>query len=128
MLMGVPDFVPSEVVEGKVKVLPTAFGGFAEGILNVSKVTTGKVTLARLTASGDRYSLHVVTAEALTPRSWEEAGWQPPAPQLPSLEIVPDIPVEEFAQKVLSQHYILAYGDITRELTDLCRLLGIGMY
>jgi L-fucose isomerase-like protein len=128
MLMGVPDFVPSEVVEGKVKVLPTAFGGFAEGLLNVSKVKTGRVTLSRLTAAADRYSLHMITAEALTPRSWEEAGWQPPAPQLPSLEIVPDIPVEEFAQKVLSQHYIVAYGDVTRELTDLCRLLGVGMY
>jgi len=128
MLMGVPDFVPSEVVEGNVKVLPTAFGGFAEGILNISKVKTGRVTLSRLTATGDRYSLHLVTAEAVAPRSWEEAGWQPPAPQLPSLEIVPDIPVEEFAQKVLSQHYILAYGDITRELLDLCKLLGIGIY
>ena len=128
MLMGVPDFVPSEVVEGKVKVFPTAFGGFAEGLLNVSKVKTGRITLSRLTAAGDRYSLHMITGEALEPRSWEEAGWQPPAPQLPSLEILPDIPVEEFAQKVLSQHYIVAYGDITQELTDLCRLLDIGMY
>jgi L-fucose isomerase-like protein len=128
MLMGVPDFVPSEIVEGRVTVLPTAFGGFAEGILNVSKVKTGPVTLSRLTASGDRYSLHAITANAQAPRSWEEAGWQPPAPQLPSLEIVPDIPVEAFAQKVLSQHYILAYGDITRELADLCALLGIGAY
>ncbi len=128
MLMGVPDFVPSEIVEGKVKVLPTVFGDFAEGILNISKVKTGKVTLSRLTATGDRYSLHLTTAEAVTPRWWEEAGWQPPAPQLPSLEIVPDIPVEGFAQKVLSQHYILAYGDITGELVDLCKLLGIGMY
>jgi L-fucose isomerase-like protein len=128
LLMGVPDFVPSEVVAGQVEVLPTTFGGFAEGILNISKVKTGKVTLARLTSSGDRYSLHMTTAEAVAPRSWEEAGWQPPAPQLPSLEIVPDIPVEQFAQKVLSQHYILAYGDISRELMDLCRLLGIAMY
>jgi L-fucose isomerase-like protein len=128
MLMGVPDFVPSEIVDGKVKVLPTAFGGFAEGILNISKVKTGRVTLSRLTACGDRYSLHMITAEAVAPRSWEEAGWRPPAPQVPSLEIVPDIVMDEFAQKVLSQHYILAYGDITRELTDLCKLLGIEMY
>ncbi len=70
----------------------------------------------------------MITAEAEAPRSWEEAGWRPPAPQVPSLEIVPDISVEEFAQKVLSQHYILAYGDITGELRDLCNLLGIGMY
>ncbi len=125
LLMGVPDFVPSEIVDGKVKVVPTSFGGFAEGILNVSKVKTGRVTLSRLTAKGDRYSMHLVTGQAEAPRSWEEAGWQPPAPQVPSLEIVPDVPVEDFAHKVLSQHYILAYGDITREMEDLLRLLGI---
>jgi hypothetical protein len=33
--------------------------------------------------------------------------------------------VEGFADKVMSQHYIIAYGDQTQVLTDLCRLLGI---
>ncbi len=128
LLMGVPDFVPSAIVDGKVKVIPTVFGELAEGILNVSKVKTGRITLSRLTATGDRYSLHMITGEALPPRSWEEVGWQPPAPQLPSVEIVPDIPVEQFTQKVLSQHYFLAYGDFTSELKDLCRLLGVELY
>jgi L-fucose isomerase-like protein len=125
VLMGVPDFVPSEIVEGPVTVLPSRFGQLGEGVLNVSKVRTGRVTLCRLTYRGDRYALHLLTGEAVAPRSWEEAGWAPPAPQLPSLEIVLDTPVEAFAQKVLSQHYILAYGDWTAELTDLCRLLGV---
>jgi L-fucose isomerase-like protein len=125
VLMGVPDFVPSEIVEGPVTVLPSKFGQLGEGVLNVSRVKTGRVTLCRLTYQGDRYALHLLTGEAAAPRSWEEAGWAPPAPQLPSLEIILDTPVEEFAQKVLSQHYILAYGDWTAELTDLCRLLGI---
>jgi L-fucose isomerase-like protein len=125
VLMGVPDFVPSEIVEGPVTVLPSKFGQLGEGVLNVSKVKTGRVTLCRLTYRGQRYALHLLTGEAVEPRAWEEAGWAPPAPQLPSLEIVLDTPVEEFAQKVLSQHYILAYGDWTGELTDLCRLLGI---
>ena len=61
----------------------------------------------------------------MTPRSWEEAGWAPPAPQLPSLEIVLDSSVEEFAQQVLGQHYILAYGDLRAQLKDLCKLLGV---
>jgi len=125
VLMGVPDFVPSEIVDGHVTVLPSKFGQLGEGVLNVSKVKTGRVTLCRLTYKGERYALHLLTGEAVTPRSWEEAGWAPPEPQLPSLEIVLDSPVEEFAQKVLSQHYILAYGDWTAELTDLCRLTGI---
>ena len=41
LLMGVPDFVPAEAVDGRVRVTPTAFGGFGEGILNVSRLKTG---------------------------------------------------------------------------------------
>jgi L-fucose isomerase-like protein len=125
MLMGVPDYVPSEVVDGPVTVLPTAFGEFGEGLLNVSKVKTGPVTVARLTHCGDRYTLHMVTGEAKAPRPWEEAGWASPAPQLPSLEIILDTPVEPFIQQVLSQHYIISYGDNTAALADLCRILGV---
>ncbi len=125
MLMGVPDYVPSEVVDGPVTVLPTSFGDFGEGLLNVSRVKTGPVTLARLTHVGDAYSMHILTGEAVTPRPWEEAGWSPPAPQLPSLEIVLDTPVEDFIQQVLSQHYIISYGDNTEPLRDLCALLGV---
>ncbi len=41
MLMGVPDYVPTEIVNGPVTVLPTSFGEFGEGLLNVSKLKTG---------------------------------------------------------------------------------------
>jgi len=125
VLMGVPDFVPREVVDGRLTVLPSRFGDFGEGVLNVSKVKTGKVTLCRLTASGDRYAMHVVTGEAVAPRDWEECGWAHPAPRLPSLEVILDVPVEDFAQKVMSQHYIVVYGDVSREIAELCRLLDI---
>ncbi len=128
LLMGVPDFVPAEVVDGRVMVTPTAFGGFGEGILNVSQVKTGRVTLARLTSAGDRYSLHLATGEAVRPRSWEECGWKPPAPHLPSLEVILDTPVEDFARKVLSQHYIVAYGDQAALLREFARLQGIALY
>lgn len=127
MLMGVPDYVPTEIVDGPVTVLPTAFGQFGQGLLNVSKVKTGRITLARLGHVGDRYTLHVATGEAVAPRKWEEAGWSPPAPQLPSLEIVLDRPVEAFLENVMGQHYILAYGDHRVVLNDLCRILGVEM-
>ena len=126
LLMGAPDYVPSEVVEGPVRVLPwPGFGGLKDGILNVSRVKTGRVTLCRLASRGDRYRMHIAAGRAVTPRPWEEAGWQPPAPQLPGLEVILDTPVEEFAQQVLGQHYILAHGDQRPALTDLCELLGI---
>jgi L-fucose isomerase-like protein len=125
VLVGVPDFVPSEVVDGDVVVRPANFGGIGGGVLNVSKVKTGRVTLCRLVATGDRYALHAVTGEAVAPGPWEEAGWAPPAPQLPSLEVVLDTPVEAFAEKVASQHYILSYGDNTLLLKDFCKILKI---
>jgi L-fucose isomerase-like protein len=127
VLAGVPDFVPSEVVEGEVQVLPSRFGQLGEGLLNVSRVKAGEVTLCRLACSGRDYVLHAVTGRAVQPRRWEEAGWAQPAPQLPGLEVILDTPVEEFAQKVLSQHYILAYGNQTEALRDFCRLTGIAM-
>jgi L-fucose isomerase-like protein len=124
-LMGVPDYVPAGIVEGRVTVMPNAFGHFGEGLLNVSRLKTGPVTLARLGYAGGRYCLHLTTADARTPRKWEEAGWAPPAPQLPSLELIFDYPVEEFVQKVMGQHYILSYGDNQAVLEDLCSILGI---
>jgi L-arabinose isomerase len=126
LLMGVPDYVPSEIVDGPVTVLPwPGFGGLRDGILNISKVKTGEATICRLASRGDKYTLHVVHGEAVAPRPWEEAGWEPPAPQLPSIEFIPDCGVDEFAQKVFGQHYIIAYGDHRQALADLCLLTGI---
>ncbi len=124
VLAGVPDYVPAEVVDGKVTVMPAAFGELSEGILNVSRVKTGKVTLCRLTYDAGKYYMHMVVGEGVTPRKWEEAGWTQPAPQLPGLEIkLAD--VESFAQNVMCQHYIVSYGDNAKEIQDLCNILGI---
>lgn len=126
-LMGVPDYVPKEIVDGQVIVMPNAFGDFGEGLLNVSKLKTGKVTLCRLGYARGEYAMHIVTGTARTPILWEEAGWAPPAPQLPSLDIVFDSSVEEFVQKVMSQHYILSYGDNRARLIELCSMLGVSV-
>jgi L-fucose isomerase-like protein len=124
-LMGVPDYVPAEIVDGNITVMPNAFGDFGEGLLNVSKLKTGHVTLARLSCSDGKYSMHITLANTQSPIKWEEAGWAPPAPQLPSLEMIFDYPVEEFIQNVMSQHYIISYGDNRAKLKDLCRILDV---
>ena len=61
----------------------------------------------------------------MEPRRGEEAGWAQPAPQLPGLEVILDTPVEEYAQLVMSQHYLLANGRQLELLADFCRLTGI---
>lgn len=124
VLAGVPDYVPAEVTDGGVRVMPAAFGELSEGILNVSRVKTGEVTMCRLTAVNGEYYMHMVKGEGITPRRWEEAGWTQPAPQLPGLEILLD-DVPGFADKVMCQHYIISYGDNTELITDLCDILGI---
>lgn len=126
VLIGVPDFIPAAVTDGETRVLPTAFGLLSTSLLNVSKVKTGKITCARLIYKKGKYVMHIFTGEAKTPPAWEECGWEAPAPQLPSLEVVMDsCGVEDFAKKVSSQHVIISYGDNSETLKDMCALLNI---
>ncbi len=126
MLIGVPDFVPYNVTDGDVTVLPAAFGLLNASLLNVSKVRTGYVTCARLVYLNGKYKMHIYTAEAKEPPAWNEFGWDDPAPQLPSLEVFPDsCTVEEFAQMVSGQHVILAYGNYVEALKDFCKMMDI---
>lgn len=124
VLAGVPDYVPAEITDGETTVMPAAFGELSEGILNVSKVKTGALTMCRLVYTNGKYYMHMVTGEGVTPRKWEECGWTQPAPQLPGLEILlPD--TEKFCDNVMCQHYIISYGDNTEIIRDLCSILGI---
>jgi L-fucose isomerase-like protein len=124
VLAGVPDYVPAEAVDGQVTVMPAAFGELSEGILNVSRVKGGELTMCRLTCVDGEYFMHMVKGFGKTPRKWEEAGWTQPAPQLPGLEIeLEDVPA--FAENVMCQHYIIAYGDQVELIRDLCSILGI---
>ncbi len=124
VLAGVPDYVPAEIVDGDVTVMPAAFGELSEGILNVSKVKGGEITMCRLTCIDGQYYMHLVKGNGKTPMKWEEAGWTQPAPQLPGLEIeLDDVPA--FAENVMCQHYIISYGDHVGLIEDLCLILGI---
>ena len=124
VLAGVPDYVPAAIVDGEVTVMPAAFGELSEGILNVSKVKGGKLTMCRLTSIDGEYYMHMVDGVGKTPMKWEEAGWTQPAPQLPGLEIELD-DVVDFAEKVMCQHYIICYGENRGLIEDLCSILGI---
>lgn len=125
VLAGVPDFVAADMVDGDTyTVLPAAFGMLSQGILNVSKVKTGVVTMSRLTYANGKYTMQILLGDGKTPPKWEECGWDQPAPQLSALEIaISD--VEKFADHVACQHYIITYGDNREAIRDLCAILGI---
>lgn len=124
VLAGVPDYVPAEIVDGKVTVSPEAFGLLSQGVLNVSKVKTGVVTMCRLAVEDCKYVMHMVVGEGTTPQKWEEAGWAQPAPQLPALKVLL-ADTEDFAEKVMCQHYIISYGDNSKLIKDFCKIAGV---
>lgn len=125
VLAGVPDFVAADMVEGDTyTVLPAAFGMLSQGILNVSKVKTGTLTMSRLVYKDGEYTMQVILGNGKTPPKWEECGWDQPAPQLSALEIEIGN-VEKFADKVACQHYIITYGDNRSKIQSLCSILGI---
>ena len=125
VLAGVPDFIASDMIDGNTyTVLPAAFGMLSQGILNVSKVKTGTLTMSRLVYKDGKYIMHVILGNGKNPPKWEECGWDQPAPQLSALEI--EIPsVERFAENVACQHYIITYGDNREIIANLCAILGI---
>jgi len=128
VLAGVPDFVAADMVDGDTyTVIPAAFGALNQGILNVSKVKTGTVTMSRLTYMNGKYVMQMVLGNGKTPPKWEECGWDQPAPQLSALEI--ELPsVERFADNVACQHYIITYGDNRAKIRNLCSILGIEVF
>ena len=129
ILVGVCGYIPPEYIDGTWEVSTYAgWGGLNVGVMNTSRAREGLVTLVRLGYRGDEYFLHIVTGEGKRPRKWEELGWNPPAPQFPGLEIVLDRPVKQFAEEILSQHYLLIYGDYRRQLKDFCDIVGISYF
>ena len=125
-LMGVPDYVPASVTDGGITVMPNAFGSFGEGLLNVSKVKTGEVTIVRLAQVDGDLVLHAARGVAKTPETWEEAGWAPPAPQLPSIEVFFETgESESFLKDVMGQHYIVTYGDNLELIKNYGMITGI---
>lgn len=124
VLAGVPDYIPKEIIDGETTILPAAFGELSQGLLNVSKAKQGILTMARLACYNGKFTMHIVKGNGKTPETWEECGWDKPAPQLAGLKVeLEDTP--DFAEKVLGQHYIISYGDNTQTLKEYCKMNGI---
>ena len=80
--------------------------------------------MCRLTVKDGKFAMHIVKGEGKTPETWEECGWDKPAPQLSGLKVeLAD--TERFAQNVMGQHYIISYGDNVKKIVGFCKTLGI---
>jgi L-fucose/D-arabinose isomerase len=96
--------------------------GKARGASTGFPLRPGRVTLAKIGGGQTTARMHIVTGECM-PWPLEPPGrWPTHFPQAP---VKLDTDLMTFVERAIGQHYILAYGDYTRELVDLCDILGI---
>jgi L-fucose isomerase-like protein len=122
ILLGEDGYIPSDFIDGNPQIKPveTVLLG---GIVQCSKMKTGRLTLACLSEEGNGYRMHIVSGEGKEPPQWVEMGV--PLPPWPSVKFYPDSSVRSILDHVQSQHFAAVYGDYRQELVNLCRLLDI---
>jgi len=122
ILLGEDGYLPMDFVDGNPQIKPveTVLLG---GIVQCSKMKTGRLTLACLSEDHEGYRMHIVSGEGKEPPQWVEMGV--PLPPWPSVKFNPDGKVRSILDHVQSQHFAAVYGDYVEELQDLCHLLGI---
>lgn len=125
MLIGACGFAPLSLCTGDKPLAQGHEWGDAGGIMNVSELKTGRVTLFKLYTINGQMHMHLVTGNAKTPEKWQEDGWEGKGPKLPSLEVELDSSLEEFQEYITGQHYIVAYGDISKLMKRYCKFTGI---
>ena len=123
ILFGVCGFLPPSMIAGpkQAKLFRTDPW---EGLMNCSKMKTGRVTMLRTLFRGGKPMIHLVTGEAVPARKWLEIGFKEPGIH-PSVEIVLDGSMKHFLDYVPAQHFSLVYGDWAKEMSYLCKLLGV---
>ncbi|MFB0545800.1 MAG: hypothetical protein ACETWB_02720 [Anaerolineae bacterium] len=111
-------FVPYSLADpaDEAFIRPTAHPGF-KGILNSFPLKPGRVTFLRLAEGRGDYFFTYGTGAGLP--STRRQGWAP------AIDVQLDGDVNVFIEKLTTQHYPLAYGDLSAEIEDLAWIVGI---
>ncbi|HID17663.1 TPA: hypothetical protein EYP26_05155 [Candidatus Bathyarchaeota archaeon] len=119
ILLGACGFAPFKLALGKPHV--DKHTALYQGLLNTTSYKKGRVTLARLAPDGEGYKMHIATGEAGPPEPFHEVG----CPPYPSMRVILDGNAQHFGRHLMSQHYAIVYGDIKKELIEMCNLMNI---
>ncbi len=101
-----------EDIEIRPAILP-----YFKGVTNSFVLKPGKVTVLRLSEGIGTYRLTYGTGTGLP--SERRQGWAP------ALEVELDGDADDFLAHVTTQHYSIAYGDLSREIESLARMLRV---
>jgi L-fucose isomerase-like protein len=123
ILFGVCGFLPPSMIKGQKQCKLFTTDPW-EGLMNCSKMKTGRVTLIRPYVRQGVPRIHMVTGKAMAARKWIEVGFQEPGMH-PSIELVLDGTLKHFIDHVPAQHFSIVYGDWATEVSYLCKLLNV---
>ena len=126
MLTAICGFAPFSLCDEKcVKVQGHSWGG-AGGIMNISKLKQGRITLTKMYEVKGEMHMHAVTGNSKVPERWQEDGWEDhKGPNYPAMEITLDTDLNDFQKYIAGQHYIVSYGDNTEIFERFCQFTGI---
>lgn len=89
------------------------------GIQNSFTFKPGKVTVMRLVE--DQCDFHIIYLTGQGLKTELRQGY------MPALDVRPDGDVKRFVDNISGQHYAICYGDLSNEIEDLSRILGINV-
>jgi L-fucose isomerase-like protein len=112
-------FAPLSMAQKKPKV--SRHTALYKGLLNMSPYKEGEVTLARLASDKEGYKMHIATGLASVMPPFHEID----CPTYAGMKIALDGDVDAFIQSLFSQHYAIVYGNMKKELEEVCDLLSI---
>lgn len=120
ILLGACGFAPLSFAAGRPTV--NKHTALYEGLLNSSPYKGGVVTLARLSSTqSGAFKMHITGGTSVPGISFHEVG----CPPYPFITVELDGEIDTFMQNISSQHYAIVYGDVRKELKELCHLLDI---
>ncbi|MHB9037160.1 MAG: hypothetical protein ACYC64_10855 [Armatimonadota bacterium] len=122
ILFGCCGFCPVDFLDEPVRV--RTYEGFLTGVGCCSRVKNGIYTVARLGKDmSGQYLLHATEGRADKPPAWYEDACG--TTQHPSVAFSPDVPLNEFLDRLMAQHVAVVPGRWCEELREFAALTNV---
>lgn len=127
ILMASCGFAPYSICKIPKKAMAHNWGGDG-GIMNISDLNEGMVTVSTLFSNEGRLNIHMIKGTGQNPELFQEEGWAGrKGPKIPSLEIKLGGANDYFIENIKGPHYMVTYGDVTQKLRFFAQISGINI-
>lgn len=126
VLMASCGFAPLSLCRGScIKTFTHDWGG-AGGIMNISPLKRGNISLLTMFPEGGALGIQLFKGIAKAPEKFQEEGWNNHrGPLLPALDITLLAGNTVFKKNIKGPHYIMVHKDVSEEIAIFCRTNGL---